>query len=207
MNEIREVMEGKGSLSDKTINLYMNLLARIIGDIKDLKQTDEVIERINQANSFVNGLMSEWRWIERRRTKLDERRQFLEKAIADLKERIKTAKKDPEVIAILQGSLDEFEKLLAQIDRILLTSTSEPNGDLLDPEDALAAIQSMLKILPKRFTDLEALEDTKEWTSEKERIFKALQQALETAQKHKFKETIPQIEEALEKLNSLVRTS
>jgi hypothetical protein len=164
---------------------------------------DRYQDTINLAQSFTSSVMSEWRWLERRRTNLDERKSFLEKTLEDLDSKIKSSENNQQVIEIYEESKERFQKLLEQINRILSASDEEIDEVLLDSEDAEKAITSMLKILPKKVSELKAISESSEWSVEKERMLEALQQALTTTTKHKLKDLHSQVEDAINTVEGL----
>jgi hypothetical protein len=152
--------------------------------------------------------MSEWRWLERRRTNLDERKSFLETTIENLQSRVADAENNPQVVSIYQSSLEGFQKLLEQITRIINASEGETIDEvLLDSDEAEKAITSMLKILPKKIGELQAIEVESEWQVEKERMLEALQQALDTTTKHKLKNLQSQVTESMDTIKELIFAS
>ncbi len=204
----RALREGRVLSEAQADNILSYQLSEICDSLDSEYQTtkdefEKYRERINEAYALSSSIMSEWRWLERRRTNLDDRKQFLQTTIEDLTRRISGSETDEEVTEILQQSLEEFQKLLNQIDRILTASDSEIDEVILEPQEAQTAIQSMLKILPKKLNDLSNIDNASDWGTEHEKMIEALQQALETANKHKIKALIPQVEKALELVSSL----
>jgi tetratricopeptide (TPR) repeat protein len=145
-------------------------------------------EKINHALTLAQNLRSEWRWIERKRTSLDERLEFLNKAIKSLESRIKESEDDEEVIEILSASLIEYTRLRDQLTRIVAVAQEEPKEVFLSRDETIGAIQGILSIIPKRKIALSKILDETEKNREIEQLVNALQQALEAAEHHKMKD-------------------
>jgi tetratricopeptide (TPR) repeat protein len=191
---VRSLRESRVLSEAQADNVLSYQLSEICDELESTfneakNEYDKYQERINLAQSFTSSIMSEWRWLERRRTNLDERKSFLETTLKDLDSRIKNKEK--------------FQRLLEQISRILSASDDEIDEVLLDSEDAEKAITSMLKILPKKVNELKAISELSEWKVEKERMLEALQQALDTTTKHKLKDLLSQVEDAISTVEGL----
>ncbi|MHA1740520.1 MAG: hypothetical protein ACTSVD_00325 [Candidatus Thorarchaeota archaeon] len=165
-------------------------------------------EKVNQAKALVSALMAEWRWMERRRTTLAQRREFLETAIARLNEVLKeTSDDDREVIEILQAAAKDFGRLRDQIARILSAADESEAQALRSRDEAIAAIDSLLKVMPKKRDAMLAIADSEERRREYQRLMKALLQALGTAKQFKLKEEARNIQNEIEALEGLNGTS
>ncbi|MGY5875981.1 MAG: hypothetical protein RTU30_09560, partial [Candidatus Thorarchaeota archaeon] len=160
-------------------------------------------EKISQVRALTHSVMSEWRWMERRRTSLQERKSFLEGAISDLSARLEEAGEDVEVVEILKESLDDYKRIHLQIIRILGAAEIEPSDDLLSRDEAIEAIESLLIVIPRERQAMLDISNPAERRVEQERLIEALMQALETADKFKLKEEKIQIQNELESVKSL----
>jgi hypothetical protein len=157
-------------------------------------------EKVNQALALTHSIGSEWRWMERRRTSLDERKGFLERAMVEIEGRLKEADEESEVKSILASSLEEYRRLYEQISRIIEASDEKVEEEFTNREEALAAIEGMLSVMAKRKAEILALPDESEQKVEMERLIEALQQALTTATQFKLKSLTRDIENELNAL-------
>jgi hypothetical protein len=157
-------------------------------------------ETINQAHALTRQISNEWRWMERRRTKLPERKQFLEGAMEKLGDALAKAETEGEVQQILSGALDEYRRLYSQIDRIVSSYISEQDTSFATKEEAQEAIDGLLTVMPKKIATLHDIEDETERELEKSRIIAALEQALDTAKSFRMNKASKAIEVELEKV-------
>jgi hypothetical protein len=165
-----------------------------------MSKFDEFRETINQALALTRQISNEWRWMERRRTKLPERKQFLEGAMAKLNTALEDAEPEGEVRQILSGALDEYKRIYGQIDRILTSYDIEQEMSFSTKEAAQEAIDGLLNVMPKKIEALKDIEDETERELEEKRIIAALEQALETAMAFKISKAAKSIETELEKV-------
>ncbi|MBD3404510.1 MAG: hypothetical protein GF411_00065 [Candidatus Lokiarchaeota archaeon] len=177
-------------------------------DLEDAREKmDQYREKINQALALTHSIESEWRWMERRRTSLSDRKSFLEGAISQLEDRLEDAEEDDEeeVQNIISTAIADHKKVLDQISRIL--SASEEQDELqatLDSrEEALDAISGLLSVMPKKRMAMLQMKNPEEQKLELERLISAIQQALQTARKHKLKEEIIQLQNEMNGINAL----
>ncbi len=154
-------------------------------------------ETINQALTLTHGITNEWRWMERKKTSLNERKAFLEEAMSKISDRLKDAEPGSEVESILSDALDEHRRVLSQISRIIEAADTDPRDELVSKEEATAAIEGLLRVLPKRREAIAEMTDAKERKLESDRIHGALKQALVSAKKFKMKEEQKAIQELL----------
>ena len=170
----------------------------------DLKETmskfEAFRETIKQALALTRQISNEWRWKERKRTKLPERKQFLEGAMEKLAIALEQADPEGEVKQILSGALDEYRRLYSQIDRIVTSYDIEQDTSFSSKEDAQEAIDGLLIVMPKKIEALHTIADETERDLEEKRIITALEQALETAKEFKLKDNIKAIQIEIEKL-------
>ncbi|MHA1780328.1 MAG: hypothetical protein ACTSYL_05580 [Candidatus Thorarchaeota archaeon] len=161
-------------------------------------------EKVNQARAMVSNIMAEWRWMERRRTTLEQRQSFLESAINRIELALKdTPQDDQEVISILSKAITEYKRLLDQISRIISAADSKEAEELRSREEAISAIAGLLKVMPKKRDVMLSISDVAERKREYERLMSALRQALETANKFKLKEEARNIVNEIESLEGL----
>ncbi|MHA2601036.1 MAG: hypothetical protein AM324_002760 [Candidatus Thorarchaeota archaeon SMTZ1-83] len=158
-------------------------------------------ETVNQALTLTHGIMNEWRWMERKKTSLPERKAFLEDAMSKIGQRLKEAEPESEVEDILKGALSEHRRVYEQISRIIDAAEVEPREEFVSKEEAEAAIQGLLRVLPKRRDAIAAIEKSEERKLEMEQLKGALDKALETAKNYKLKDQQKLIQEMLDGLS------
>ena len=170
--------------------------------LEAMAKYDQFRETINQALALVRKISNEWRWMERKRTKLSERKEYLEGAIAKLTSALEEAEKEGEVHQILNTALQEYTKIFGQIGRIISSYTSGQDEIFTNKDEASEAIESLLTALPKKREELRNLEDDTKRAKELERIRSVLIQALDAAKNFKLNKTIQTIEAELSSLDS-----
>ncbi|MHA1588026.1 MAG: hypothetical protein ACTSV9_04520, partial [Candidatus Thorarchaeota archaeon] len=159
--------------------------------------------KVNQAIALTHGMDNEWRLMEQRRTSLSERMNFLKRAITQLEKELANSESDSEVQEIIKGALDKHKHLHEQIGRILSASDDEQETVLSSREDALAAIHSLLRIIPKKRNAMLAISDHAKRLEELEGLTTALEEALESAKHHGLKEETRSIQNEIESVSSL----
>jgi hypothetical protein len=157
-------------------------------------------ETVNKALTLTHGIMNEWRWMERKKTSLPERKAFLEDAMTKIGDRLKEAEPESEVEAILRGALSEHRRVYEQISRIIDAADVEPGEEFVSKEEAQAAIDGLLRVLPKRKDAIDAMESSEERRLETEQLKGALEKAFESAKRYKLKEQQKLIQETLDGL-------
>jgi len=171
-------------------------------DLTDaMARYDTYRETINQAIALKKQIDNEWHWMERNRTSLIDRKEFLEKSL----ERISTALEDVEpegqVQTILTNALDEYNKIFGQIDRIVSSSDNDTEEILPNRDETIETIESLLVIIPKKREALGVITDPEEHEIERLRLVSALKQALESATSLKISKVIKAIEAELSLLD------
>jgi WD40 repeat protein len=157
---------------------------------------------VNTALALTYRIESEWKRMERRRTKLTHRRGFLERAMKELEDKLEEAENTSEVKKILSTALNQYKKTYEQISRILSASKVEEAEEFSNKEEALVAIKSLLKILPKKKSELSFIVEDEERQKEEDLLIAALEQALETAEKFKLKKESKLIFDELESITN-----
>ncbi|MFX0055510.1 MAG: hypothetical protein ACFFAX_09680 [Promethearchaeota archaeon] len=163
-----------------------------------MANVNEYRETVNQALTLTHGIMNEWRWMERKKTSLNERKAFLEDAMAKISDRLKQAEPGSEVESILSDALEEHRQIYSQICRIIEATETDPVDELVSKEEAMAAIEGLLRVLPKRKDAIAEMTDPEEQKVETERLQGALRQALESAKKFKMKDQQKTIQELID---------
>ncbi|MDF1540141.1 MAG: hypothetical protein P1Q69_14695 [Candidatus Thorarchaeota archaeon] len=158
----------------------------------DMIQAKEMLEiykeKINTVLALTQNIRSEWRWLERKRTTLNERLSFLENAVETLETRINESNSDEEVKEILMRALVEYTKMRDQIARIVSVSTEATPDMILSRNESVAAIEGLLSIIPRRKETLMKIENDADRDRERDQLIDALQQALDAAEYHKMKD-------------------
>ncbi|MFX1262996.1 MAG: hypothetical protein ACFFAZ_12980 [Promethearchaeota archaeon] len=184
-----------------------DILSYQLTDVADTLETElteamakvnEYRETVNQALTLTHGIMNEWRWMERKKTSLNERKAFLDDAMAKINAKLKDAEPGSEVESILSAALDEHRQVYSQICRIIEATDTDPMDELVSKEEAMAAIEGFLRVLPKRRDAIAEMTDPQEQKIESERLQGALRQALASATKFKMKEQQKTIQEILD---------
>ncbi len=166
-----------------------------------MSKFDVFRETINNALALTRQISNEWRWKERKRTKLPERKEFLESAIEKLESALEHADSEGEVKQILTRALDEYRRLYGQIDRIVTSYDSEQDTSFTSKEEAQEAIEGLLSVLPKKIEALHTIVNETERTLETSQILAALEQALVAADEFKLKDAQKAIQKEIEKIN------
>ncbi len=157
---------------------------------------DTFRETINQAIALIRQVSNEWHWMERKRTSLVERKEFLEKSMERISSALEDADPEGEVKTILANALAENKKIFEQIDRIV--SSGEETEEIIENrEETEETIESLLAIIPKKRDALGAITDPDEHEKERLSLISVLQQALETARSFKFSKSVKAIEKEL----------
>jgi hypothetical protein len=167
----------------------------------DLKAAKEKVEKykekVNQARALTEGKAREWRYMERSRTNLSERLAFLTVTMQELQSHLTEDETDSEVQSIFSKSLNDFKKIHTQISKILSASDEELGEKLTSREEALAAIEGLLRVMPKKRAAMNDIKNEGEKDKERERLTMALSEALETAKRFKMKDEIRDIQNEL----------
>jgi len=201
----RTIKESRVLAEAQASDMLSYQLTHVIETLEDdlneaMSKFDVFRETINQALALTRQISNEWRWMERRRTKLPERKQFLEGAMEKLGDALAKAETEGEVQQILSGALDEYRKIYSQIDRIVSSYVSEQETSFTSKDEAQEAIDGLLSVMPKKIEALQGIEDETERELEQGRIIAALEQALDTAQSFKLNKASKAIQVELEKL-------
>ncbi|MFW9809657.1 MAG: hypothetical protein ACFFE6_09780 [Candidatus Thorarchaeota archaeon] len=160
----------------------------------------EFRETITQAMGLTRQISNEWRWLERKRTKLPERKKFLEGAMEKLSSALDSAEPEGEVRQILSSALEEYKRLYSQIDRIVSSYDAEQDTTFTSRDEATEAIESLLAVIPKKIATLQDIENETERELELQRIISALEQAMETANSFKMNKLTKSIQTELDKV-------
>lgn len=160
----------------------------------------EFRETITQAMALSRQISNEWRWMEKKRTKLPERKEFLEVAMEKLSAALEEADPEGEVRQILSDAYDEHQRLYSQIDRIVSSYVTEQDTTFASREEATSALEGLLAVIPKKIAALQDIEDDNEKKLEEQRIISALEQALTTAKSFKMNKISKLIRAELEKV-------
>ncbi|MGY5863518.1 MAG: hypothetical protein RTV41_02880 [Candidatus Thorarchaeota archaeon] len=155
---------------------------------------------ITEAITLSRQITNEWRWMERKRTKLPERKEFLENAMKKLSTALEQADSEGEVQNILSEAYEEYRRLYSQIDRIVSSYETEQDTAFVNREEAKDALESFLAIMPKKIDEISDIADKTERELETQRIISALEQAVATAKSFKMNKIGKQLVAELEKV-------
>lgn len=170
--------------------------------LEAMTKYDQFRETINQALALVRKISNEWRWMERKRTNLSERKEYLEGAIAKISGALEEAEKEGEVHQILSNALQEYTKIFGQIGRIISSYASGQDEVFTNKDEASEAIEDFLTVLPKKREELRNLTDDIKRAKEIERVRSVLIQALDAAKNFKLTKLTQTIEAELASLDS-----
>ncbi len=206
-----------GGIADRSTKFFLTLADAQSSDMLSFQLTHEIDaldseltdamtlydtfrETINQAIALIRQVSNEWHWMERKRTSLIERKEFLEKSMERISSALEDADPEGEVTTILANALAEYKKIFEQIDRIV--SSGEETEEIIENRDETEeTIDSLLVIIPQKREALGAISDPDEQEEERLRLVSVLQQALETARRFKFSKSVKAIEKELILLN------
>jgi len=158
---------------------------------------DSFRETINQAIALTRQISNEWHKIERQRTSLVERKEFLGISIERISSALDEAEPEGEVRTILTNALDGYKKIYEQINWIISSSESESKQVFSNRDEASETIESLLVIIPKRREALGFITNPKEREKEHQRLVSAIRQALESAKNFKLTKSIQALESEL----------
>ncbi|MHA1935552.1 MAG: hypothetical protein ACW97A_09735 [Candidatus Thorarchaeota archaeon] len=167
------------------------------------EKVEKYQEKVNQARALTEGKDREWRWMERSRSNLADRLAFLTITMQELKSQLSEVEADSEVQGIISKSLNDFKKIHTQISKILSASDEEQGEKLASREEAIAAIEGLLRVMPKKRAAMSDIADISEKQKERERMKMALNEALETATRFKMKDEIRDIQNELASITNL----
>lgn len=167
-----------------------------------MTQYDAFMETIIQAIALTRQISNEWHSMERKRTSLAKRKEFLETSMKRLSDALENADPESEVRSILSNALNEYTKLFQQIDWIISSTETDSEKIFTNREEASETIESLLVVVSKRREALGVISNPEEHEKEKLRLLSVLQQALETAKSFKLTKAIKSIEGELALLNS-----
>jgi len=170
--------------------------------LEAMTKYDQFRETINQALALVRKISNEWRWMERKRTNLSERKEYLEGAIAKISGALEEAEKEGEVHQILSNALQEYNKIFGQIGRIISSYASGQDEVFTNKDEASEAIEDFLTVLPKKREELRNLTDDIKRAKEIERVRSVLIQALDAAKNFKLTKLTQTLEAELASLDS-----
>ncbi len=163
----------------------------------------EFRKTIKQAIALTRKIDNEWHWMERKRTQLPKRKEFLEKAMEKLSAALEKAEPEGEVRQIISDAFEKYKRIYSQIDRIVSSYVGEQDSTFATREEATSALESMLAVIPKKIEGLEDIEKENEKNLEKQRIISALEQALDTAKLFKTNKLLKSIQAELEKVKTV----
>lgn len=154
------------------------------------------------AIALTRKIDNEWHWMEKKRTQLPKRKEFLESAMEKLSTALEKAEPEGEVRQILSTALEEYRRIYGQIDRIVSSYVAEQDTTFATREEATSALESLLVVIPKKIASLQKIANDKEKNLEEQRIISALEQALATAKSFKMNKMEKAIQAELEQFKT-----
>jgi tetratricopeptide (TPR) repeat protein len=196
IKESRVLAEAQGAdmLSYQLIHIVDTLESDFL---EAMSRYDKFRETINQALALIRNIANEWRWMERKRTNLTERKEYLEGAIAKITAALEATEKEGEVHQILAEALSEYNKIYTQIGRIISSYETEQEQIFSNRDDASEAIEQLLSVMPKKREELKTISNKHEREKETKLVKAALNQALDVARNFKLTKSIQAIEDEL----------
>jgi len=158
---------------------------------------DTFRETINQAVALTRQISNEWHKMERTRSSLVERKDFLGTSIERISSALDETEPESEVRTILANALDEYKKIFEQIDWIVSSSESKTEPVFSNREEATETIDTLLLIIPKRRDALGVITDPDEHEKERLLLVTVIQQALESAKSFKLTKSIKALKKEL----------
>lgn len=162
----------------------------------------EFRKTIKMAIALTRKIDNEWHWMEKKRTQLPKRKEFLESAMEKLSTALEKAEPEGEVRQILSTALEEYRRIYGQIDRIVSSYVAEQDTTFATREEATSALESLLVVIPKKIASLQKIANDKEKNLEEQRIISALEQALATAKSFKMNKMEKAIQAELEQFKT-----
>jgi tetratricopeptide (TPR) repeat protein len=163
----------------------------------------EFRKTIKQAIALTRKIDNEWHWMERKRTQLPKRKEFLENAMEKLSAALEKAEPEGEVRQIISTAYEEYQSLYGQIDRIVSSYDAEQDSTFATREEAASALESLLVVVPRKIAALKDMANDKEKSLEEKTIISALEQALSTAKTFKLNKMSKTIQAELEKVKTV----
>jgi hypothetical protein len=201
IKEARALADGE---SDNILGYQLQFTADSVD--ADIKQVKEKIQRfrekVNQALALTHRISQEWRWMEKEKTRLEERKEYLERVIEEIDKNLQGVESSSEVSKILHDEKDRYIKLHSQITRIIEASDDELVEEMMNKEEARSAIETLLKSMPMKRDLILSISDKEEQNKKYTELVKVLESALKNAEKYKLKEESRHLQNELTSLKS-----
>ena len=203
----RIIKESNNLADAQSDNMLSYQLTHVVDTLKQvldnaMTQYDNYRDTINNAIQLTRQISNDWKVMERKRTSLDERKEFLEAAIKRLETALENSESEGEVEAILTDALDKYKKIFGQIDRIISSYDIEDETTFASSDEAEEAIESLLSVLPKKRESLKTITNPTEQSKERMNLLKVINQAIETAKEFKISKALKDLEAELESLQN-----
>lgn len=193
---IKESSNLADAQSNDILSYQLTHVVDILKEVLDkaMLQYDRYRETIKNAISLTTTISNEWHSMERKRTSLNERKEFLEKGIARLEQALEEAEPEGEVQHILTISLEQYQKIFKQIEKIL-TSHDEPNElSFASSKEASEAIAGLLATITKKREKLKQISNQANFGKEYKTLMQVIDQAIETAKSFKLSKELKTLE-------------
>ncbi len=160
-------------------------------------------EKVGEIRSLIEGIDNEWRWIERRRTKLSDRLEFLNKQIGIVETEREKIEDEEEIESLLTTAIMKYEEIKDQISRIIESSQASQVDVLSSEEEARDAIAGILGLVPKKKKSIEEMTDDDGRQKAVLRLKDAIREAKSIAEEFEMKDELEHINEIDEQIDLL----
>ncbi len=202
---IKESINLADAQSDDILSYQLTHVVDVLKEVLDnaIVQYDKFRETINNAIGLTRQISNEWHWMERKRTSLNERKEFLEKEIKRLEQALNEAEPGGEVEQILTEALDGYQKILKQIENILTSYDEDIDETFANSDEASEAIEGLLTTIPKKREELKQISNQANFGKEYKALMQVIDQAIETAKNFKLTKELKSLESEHEALEHL----
>ncbi len=191
--------------SDDILSYQLTHVIDVLKEVLEnaILQYDKYRETINNALGLTRQISNEWHWMERKRTSLGERKEFLEKEIKRLEKAKEEAESEGEVEQILEEALETYQKIYRQIEKILESYDETIEQTFTNGDEASEAIEGLLKIIPGRREALLQISNQAKFGKDYKALLQVIEQAIETAKSFKLSKDLKALEAEREELEEL----
>ena len=182
--------------SDDILSYQLTHVVDVLKEVLDnaMIQYDKYRETINTAISLTRQISTEWHWMERKRTSLNERKEFLEKGISRLEQALEEAEPEGEVQQILTKALEQYQRISNQIENILSSQDEPIELSFASSDEASEAIEGLLATIPKKREALKQISNQANFGKEYRTLIQVIDQAIETAKSFKLSKELKALE-------------
>ncbi|TFG14614.1 hypothetical protein EU537_02815 [Candidatus Thorarchaeota archaeon] len=163
-------------------------------------------EKVGEIHSLIEGIDNEWRWIERRRTRLSDRLDFLNNQIEILQKKREEIGDEEEIESLVTTAIMKYEEIKDQISRIIESSESSQVDVLSSEKEARDAIAGILNLVPKKKESIKQMTNEEERKKAISRLEDAIREAESIAEDFEMKGELEDISKIREEIESLSRS-